>query len=79
MARTKNFKELVQAQVKADKKAWAFYSAQPPGYRHWSAYRVTSAKRPETRAKRLAELIASSRRGERRDQLAPSRTKTATE
>jgi uncharacterized protein YdeI (YjbR/CyaY-like superfamily) len=60
---------------KADKKAWAFYSATPPGYRHWTASWVISAKRPETRVKRLAELIAMSRRGERRDLLAPSRTR----
>lgn len=62
------------ARFKADKKAWAFYEAQPPGYKRLMAHRVTSAKKPETRDRRLAQLIACSRRGERMDLLAPAKT-----
>lgn len=37
--------------------AWRFFEATPPWYRKTIVYRVTSAKRPETRAKRLRTLI----------------------
>jgi uncharacterized protein YdeI (YjbR/CyaY-like superfamily) len=45
---------------RAARKAWAFYQAQPPGYRRVAAHWVMSAKRPETRARRLAQLISDS-------------------
>jgi uncharacterized protein YdeI (YjbR/CyaY-like superfamily) len=44
-------------------KAHAFYAAQPPWYRRISAFWVMSAKREETRARRLETLIACSERG----------------
>lgn len=40
--------------------AWEFYLEQPPGYRKQSARWVTSAKREETRERRLATLIDDS-------------------
>ncbi len=40
--------------------AWEFYQEQPAGYRKQTARWVTSAKREETREKRLATLIADS-------------------
>ncbi len=46
--------------VRADAKAWAFYQSQPPWYRRVTAFWVMGAKKPETRAKRLDELIARS-------------------
>lgn len=49
------------------KQAWAYFEQQPPGYRHKLLWRITSAKRPETRAKRLAELIEASAQGRRLD------------
>ena len=42
------------------KAAWAFFEAQPPGYRRLLAYWVMSAKQEDTRDRRLAKLIASS-------------------
>ena len=45
--------------------AWRFFEAQPPGWRRLMAFYVTSAKQPETRARRLAKLIAAASRGER--------------
>jgi uncharacterized protein YdeI (YjbR/CyaY-like superfamily) len=42
--------------------AWKFFEAQPPGYKHQMIWRVVSAKRPETRASRLAKLIEASQR-----------------
>ena len=48
---------------KADKAAWADWEKRPPGYRKVVLHWVTSAKRPETRARRLATLIADSAAG----------------
>lgn len=42
-----------------------FFHAQPPGYRKTATHWVTSAKRPETRLRRMQTLIADSERGER--------------
>ena len=50
---------------RARKKAWAFFESQPPGYRRTAVNWVMSAKREETRANRLAQLIADSVNGER--------------
>ena len=58
------------AALKADKKAWKYDEAQAPRYKCPSAHWVTSAKKPETRAKRLATLIECSRKGERIPPLA---------
>jgi uncharacterized protein YdeI (YjbR/CyaY-like superfamily) len=58
---------------KADKKAWAFYRAQAPWYQRTSTLWVVSAKRAETRARRLTILIQYSRDGERLPQLTPPR------
>ena len=41
--------------------AWAFFHAQPPGYRRICSWWVISAKKEETRLKRLATLIEHSR------------------
>ena len=48
---------------RANKKAWAFFQAQPPAYRRAATWWVISAKREETRQKRLATLIRDSRNG----------------
>lgn len=45
---------------RANAKAWTFFQSQPPGYRRLSLHWIVSAKRPETRTKRLATLIADS-------------------
>ena len=50
---------------KRDKAAWKYFEAAPPGYRQQMLYRVISAKRPETRASRLAKLIEASAAGKR--------------
>ena len=50
--------------------AWPFFSTQPAGYRKLATAWVTSAKRPDTRERRLTQLIACSARGERLPQYA---------
>ena len=48
-----------------NKVAWADWEKRPPGYRKVVLHWVTSAKKPETRARRLATLIQSSAAGEK--------------
>lgn len=48
------------AEFKRYPDAWAFYASQPSGYRKQTTAWVTSAKRAETRQRRLATLIADS-------------------
>jgi uncharacterized protein YdeI (YjbR/CyaY-like superfamily) len=45
--------------------AWAFFAAQPPGYRRLAAWFVISARKDETRRKRLDVLITASAEGRR--------------
>jgi uncharacterized protein YdeI (YjbR/CyaY-like superfamily) len=57
--------------LKADKTAFAFVEALPPSLKKICIYWVASAKRPETRARRLAHLIERSRAGKRIDLVTP--------
>jgi len=50
---------------KGNRRAWAWFEKQAPWYRRTAAWWVMSAKREETRARRLAMLISSAARGER--------------
>ena len=54
-----------QKEFRKHKDAWSDWENRPPGYRRVVLHWVTSAKRPETRAKRLATLIRSSDAGEK--------------
>jgi uncharacterized protein YdeI (YjbR/CyaY-like superfamily) len=47
-----------------NKAAWKWFSARPPGYRRTAYHWVISAKREETRRKRLLTLIADSALGQ---------------
>ncbi|HEX6742117.1 MAG TPA: YdeI/OmpD-associated family protein [Sphingomicrobium sp.] len=53
------------AQFRNNKAAWADWGRRPPGYRKTVLHWVTSAKKPETRAKRLATLVACCAKGEK--------------
>ena len=44
---------------RANKKAWDFFCAQPPGFRRLAEWRVMSAKKEETLKRRLALLISA--------------------
>ena len=52
-----------EKRFRADKAAWKFFSSMPPSYRRPATFWVVSAKRPETRERRLATLIADSAAG----------------
>ena len=54
-----------EATFRANAAAWTFFQAQPPGHRRLCIHRIVSAKKAETRAKRLAALIEASAKGER--------------
>ena len=47
---------------RANRAAWDYFQAEAPYYRRTSTYWVMSAKREETRARRLATLVACSAR-----------------
>lgn len=53
------------AALKENPKAWAFFDALAPSYRRTTIWWVMSAKREETRQRRLEVLIASAEAGER--------------
>lgn len=55
----------LEKRFRANRAAWTFFQAQPPGYRRVVTWWVISAKRDETRAARLEKLIAASAAGQR--------------
>lgn len=60
--------ELSPAELRAferDQAAWRFFEATPPSYKKVVLHWVTTAKRPETRAARLAKLVAACAAGQR--------------
>jgi uncharacterized protein YdeI (YjbR/CyaY-like superfamily) len=63
--RSIQFAPELAAVFQANPKAWKFFASQPPGYRRTCTFYVMSAKRPETRERRLARLIELSAQGER--------------
>jgi uncharacterized protein YdeI (YjbR/CyaY-like superfamily) len=52
-----------ERQFRANEKAWAFFQAQPPWYRRAAVWWVVSAKKDETRIKRLATLVEHCEQG----------------
>lgn len=58
----------------AERKAWKDFRSRAPGYQRTSTFWVMSAKREDTRRKRLRILIDCSARGERIPPLRPTPT-----
>jgi uncharacterized protein YdeI (YjbR/CyaY-like superfamily) len=54
-----------QEKIRKNRKAWAFFEAQPPYYRKQVTWWIMSAKREETRLRRLRTLITDSAAGRR--------------
>jgi uncharacterized protein YdeI (YjbR/CyaY-like superfamily) len=54
-----------EKRFRANRSAWKFFERQPPSYRQLVIWRVVTAKRAETRERRLAELVDACARGER--------------
>jgi uncharacterized protein YdeI (YjbR/CyaY-like superfamily) len=57
------FDAAMEREFRADAAAWAYFQSCPPWYRRTATWWVVSAKKEETRAKRLATLIAESAAG----------------
>jgi uncharacterized protein YdeI (YjbR/CyaY-like superfamily) len=60
-----------EAAFRANEEAWARFQALPPSYRRTAIYWVVTAKKPETRVRRLATLIEDSAAGRRLKHLTP--------
>jgi uncharacterized protein YdeI (YjbR/CyaY-like superfamily) len=54
-----------EKRLRAHRAAWEFWQAQPAGYRRGAVHWVSSAKRDDTQARRLEQLIADSAAGRR--------------
>lgn len=65
-------------QFRREPRAWVYFESQPPYYRRVASWWVLSAKRDETRARRLEQLIAHSARNERLPQFTSAPRKTGT-
>lgn len=52
-----------EARLRSNEAAWAYFQGRSPSYRRSAAHWVTSAKREETRTRRLEQLIADSALG----------------
>ena len=63
----------------ANKPAWEFFRAQPQGYQWLHTWWVMSAKKEETRARRLAVLIEASAEGRRLDPMTSPYKRTSAE
>ena len=63
----------LERRFRSRKKAWEWFQDESPAYRSMALYWVMSAKRHETRARRLETLIANSANGTR---IAPLRRPT---
>jgi uncharacterized protein YdeI (YjbR/CyaY-like superfamily) len=57
--------------LQADKKAFAFFQTLPPGMKRLYAFWLTSAKREETRMRRLTIVLERCRAGKRIDPFHP--------
>jgi uncharacterized protein YdeI (YjbR/CyaY-like superfamily) len=60
-----------EERLRADARAWEDWSARPPSYRKAAIWWIVSAKREETRERRLAQLIRDSARGRTVPPLTP--------
>jgi len=60
-----------ERRFRADEAAWQWFQSRPPSWRRAAIYWVTSAKRPETRERRLAALIEAAAAGRMPKALTP--------
>lgn len=65
----RDFDAELERKFRANKKAWKWWEAAPPGYRRVSTFWVMSAKQDATRLRRLTQLIADSAAGVRLGQV----------
>ncbi len=59
--------------LRRDEAAWEFFQSQPPSYRKAVSWWIVSAKREDTRLRRLEKLRAHSARGQRIPESLPGK------
>jgi uncharacterized protein YdeI (YjbR/CyaY-like superfamily) len=64
-SRPRELAEEYEKELRKNKAAWEFFQAQPAGWKRTVSFWIMSAKKEETRLKRLQRLIESSAKGER--------------
>ncbi len=67
--RPREFSPEFEKKFRANKRAWEFFQTEPPSIRRVCIFWVMSAKKEETRIRRLEQLIDSSSKGLRRGVL----------
>ncbi len=67
-----SFDAAMDSKLRANRKAASFFDAQPPGYRKLITFWIMSAKKEETRVKRMDLLLERSAAGRRIDLLRSS-------
>jgi uncharacterized protein YdeI (YjbR/CyaY-like superfamily) len=71
--------EAMKRRLKRNRKAWAFFKQQPAWYRQGAVWWIVSARKPETRERRLTALIEDSAVGRTIKPLTrPGRRRAAT-
>ena len=70
------FEPALERRFRANRKAWSFWRAQTPSYRRNATFWVMSAKKAETRERRLAKLIDDSAAGRTVPPLTPMGRRT---
>jgi uncharacterized protein YdeI (YjbR/CyaY-like superfamily) len=58
---------------KANRRAWAFFRAQPPGYQKTITFWIMSAKKEETRLRRLDAVVKHAAEGKRITWMSPAK------
>lgn len=74
--RPREFSPEFESKFRANKKAWEFFQSEPPSIRKVCIFWVMSAKKEETRVRRLEQLIESSAQGLRRGTMVPTKVGT---
>ena len=69
------FDAAAEKQFRANKAAWTYFESEAPWYRRVVTHWVTSAKKPETRERRMETLIKDSASGRRIGTLPQRKTK----
>ncbi|HEX2270739.1 MAG TPA: YdeI/OmpD-associated family protein [Pyrinomonadaceae bacterium] len=69
--RPREFSPEYEKKFRANKPAWEFFQKEPPSIRRTCIFWVMSAKKEETRLRRLEQLIDSAAKGIRRGVMVP--------
>jgi uncharacterized protein YdeI (YjbR/CyaY-like superfamily) len=67
------FSAAEERRFRAKKRAWTYFQGRPPGYRALATWWVVSARREDTRERRLDALIQESAQGKDLNHLSPPR------